>query len=196
MALGVDVFSSFREALEAQTKDLEDGAKRVLVRAGKSLQLAMREQYKSVFKRSNTPQSKGFFNAQKVYVLDATGTLGPAVYVSLGPRKFINVFEDPAVLEAAGNYLVILLPEGARLRFRRITKGNPWGSVWQAIKKYSRIIKVSDGYLIVYRDTGGTEHAIYKLQKTVKTRKLLDFAGAIRATEAQMDTFIKEEFDL
>jgi hypothetical protein len=121
------------------------------------------------FKKSRN--SAGFFKAVSAKAgLSQRGN--PYARVSM-KIKFMEIFQTGGTIK--GNpWLIILLPDGAKLGFKRITKGNPWKSVWESIKSRASLIKVADGILIAYKKNR-TKILIYKLQKSVTVSKKLTF---------------------
>jgi hypothetical protein len=117
--------------------------------------------------------NRGFFKAVKIHNLPAKGTLGPASYVRLGV-PFMRVFTEGDTIRPRGKYLIILLPEGAKLGYQRITRGNPWDRVWRRMQKDAAIIQKSDGNVIAVRRRGQLI-PIYKFQRQVIVKKRLSF---------------------
>ncbi len=66
--------------------------------------------------------------------------------------------------------LWILLPDGERLGFKRIGQGNSWRDL--KAKWGSRIFLHNE--VVVFRDRSGRNYAIYKLQKRVNTRPVIN----------------------
>ncbi len=95
-----------------------------------------------------------------------------AIYVRLSPLLSVHAQES----RLQGNpHLWILLPDGARLGFKRMGSG---GSNWDALKRRygSRLAfaPVGDGHVVLYRHNG-TVSPIYKIQSQVQTKQRIEF---------------------
>ena len=173
-----------REFWRAEVQNLESASKAVTKTAARALKREMRKQLRR-FKKG--PGSNGSFQkAVRIKDKAAKGTLSPASFVSLGV-PFMDVFEEGKTVTGQRN-LVILLPPGARLGFKRISKGNRWDAVWNRIKRKARFVKASDGVVVVYQSQG-REYPIYKFQKSVKVPKKISFYDT---AEAIADTMPRE----
>lgn len=159
-----------REFFASEVKNLESAGRAVVRATARKLKSEAQKQLKT-FKKG--PDSNGSFHkAVKIYDLEPRNDLGPASYVRLGV-PWLDAFEEGKVIQGKSN-LIILLPPGAELGFRRISKGNPWSKIWAKIQSKARVIKVPDGAVVVLKYQGRNV-PIYKLQKQVKAPKKLSF---------------------
>lgn len=172
-----------REFFASEVKNLESASRAVLRSTARRLKREAENQLKT-FKKG--PNSNGSFHkAVKVYDLEPRGSLGPASYVRLGV-PWLDAFEEGKTIRGKSN-LIILLPPGAELGFKRITKGNSWSKVWTKIKSKSRIAEVSDGVVVIF-NYQGRNVPIYKFQLQVKVPKKLSFyETAERLSSAMAD---------
>lgn len=176
-----------KEFWKAEIQNLEAASTAVSRSAARALK---RELGKQLRKFKKGPNSNGSF--QKAITLkdkEAKGLYAPATFISLGV-PFMDVFEEGKTVTGKGK-LIILLPPGERLGFKRITKGNRWNDVWNRIQGKSRIVKVSDGVVILFQHQG-TEHPIYKFQKSVKVPKKLSFYETAEAIADKMPDEIEK----
>lgn len=80
---------------------------------------------------------------------------------------------DPTLIR--GNPRVwILLPDGEKYGFKRISKDNSWDKIRSRHLGELFSIPVSDGVVIVYRRHDGKQIAIYKIQAAVMTRSSIN----------------------
>lgn len=89
--------------------------------------------------------------------------------------SFLSAFSEGKTIRGKST-LIILLPDGERLGFKRVSASNSWASVWQKIKNRARIVGVGDGLVVVY-SRGGRNYAIYKFQKQVTVPKLVSLTA-------------------
>lgn len=166
-----------REFFRATVKDVEAASTAAIRSGGFRLRREIALQLRQ-FKKGKS-SSGAFRKAVGVKFYPASGTRGPASIVRL-KVPFMWVFEEGATLHGNPN-LIILLPDGASLGFRRITKGNPWAKVWNRIKGKARLAKVERGIVVIYR-----ERPIYKIQMAPVTvpRKLSFYKTAEAVAEA------------
>lgn len=170
-----------REFFKSQIKDLEAADRAVLRATAKALQREVRGQLRK-FKRGPTGTG-GFQKAVKVYDLPPRGSLPLANFVRLGV-PFMNVFEEGKTIMGHPN-LIILLTTGAKLGFRRITKGNTWAKVWEGIKDKARLFPVANGTIIAI-EVNGKNVPIYKIQRSVTAPKKLSFFETAERLSAGM----------
>jgi hypothetical protein len=109
--------------------------------------------------------SAAFMRGVKVYEYEN------ASYVRLSP--ILSVHAEPTKLQGNPN-LWILLPDGARLGFKRMGKGFDWDTLKRRYGSRISIISVDDGFVVLYRDNG-TVRPIYKIQSQVQTKQRIDF---------------------
>ncbi|NJK40568.1 MAG: hypothetical protein HC934_02895 [Acaryochloridaceae cyanobacterium SU_2_1] len=157
-----------RDFFRAEIKNIDAASSSAIKIAASALQRETRKQLRANFKKG--PGSSGSFHrAVKIKNLPSKAGLGPAAYVSLGV-PFMRIFEEGGTVRGRSGNLIILLPEGERMGFRRITKGNPWPRVWQRISKAAFVMAKSDGSLVLYRGV-----PIYKIQLQVQLPKKISF---------------------
>ena len=141
-----------RAFFRKEEQNIETASQETLRVAAQSLRRRTIAEIKRQFKagpRSNA----GFFKAVKVHNLKPDLNRGPASYVRLGV-PFMAAFQEGASVSGNEN-LIVLLPGGQALGFRRITPGNRWATVWQTIRKVAKIVPTVDGgQLIVVRQGG------------------------------------------
>jgi hypothetical protein len=157
--------------LRSELKGFEAANKAALRSTAAALKREVTKQLRT-FKKG--PNGNGSFQkAVKVKELPAKGGLPLAEIVRLGV-PFMNVFEEGATVTGKAN-LIILLPKGAALGFRRISKGNTWATVWSRIQSRAKVILVSDGTVIAIVDRTGVTIPIYKIQRQVTVPKKISF---------------------
>jgi hypothetical protein len=179
-----------QQFFDSEVKNLE-GATRIVSRnAARILKREIQKQLKKNFKRGAhpVPQLKGtFFRAVKIYDLDTNldRGLGPASIVRMGV-PWISIFEEGGTVSGKPN-LAILLPDGARFGFKRITKGNPWKKVWQDWGKHLFLVRTRDGTVVVYKHPRlDKNYAVYKFQRRVELPKKLSFYALAEAVGDQV----------
>lgn len=150
-------------------KDLTSATLSAYKVGGEKLAGKVKEELKRQFKRG--ANSAGFSRAISVRAgLSRKGN--PYCRVTM-QVAFMGIHQTGGTITGKP-WLIILTTEGAKLGFKRITKGNSWGKVWSAIRSQSRIVKVADGLVVVYSQ-GDRSVPIYKFQKEVRLRKRLTF---------------------
>jgi hypothetical protein len=166
---------------KAEIQNLEAASKAVSRSAARALKRELGKQLRS-FKKG--PNSNGSFQkAIRLKDKEAKGTLAPASFVSLGV-PFMDVFEEGKTVTGKGS-LIILLPPGEQLGFKRISKGNRWSDVWNRIKGKSRVVKASNGAVVLFKYQN-QEYPIYKFQKSVKVPKKISFYETAEAIANKM----------
>lgn len=180
-----------REFFRVQVGDLSAATRAVLRASARQLKADMTKQMRRSFKRGKNSNGS-FFKGFKIYDLEADATRGPVSYVRQGV-PFLEVFEEGATIRPKGGnkYLIILLSDGEKLGFKRITKGNTWDRVWNKFKKNFKLIKVSDGILILY-SFGGRTTPVYKFVREVRIRKRLNFYDAAEKIANEMPDEIRK----
>ncbi|MGK7895896.1 MAG: hypothetical protein AB4372_20350 [Xenococcus sp. (in: cyanobacteria)] len=93
-------------------------------------------------------------------------------YVRLSP--ILSAHAETKKIRGNSN-LWILLPEGQKRGFKRISPGY-WNSLQTRYGRYLSIVPVSDGHVVLYRSSSGVV-PIYKIQPTVTTKQRIDFYG-------------------
>jgi hypothetical protein len=169
--------------LRAEVRNLEAASALVIKEAARKQKTEVQKQLRKNFKRG--PNSSGsFFKAVKVVNLKPKGALGPAAYVRMGV-PWVKMFQEGGVVEGKP-WLVILLPTGQKMGYRRISKANPWKVVWDKIQRRGgRAIPTADGKLIVV-PSGGAFVGAYKIQRKVQERKRLSFYESAEAIANEM----------
>jgi hypothetical protein len=167
---------------KAQVKNLETATAIGIKTTATKLKNETKKQLRQQFNVRNS----SFAKSVKVYNLSARGALGPASYVRLG-IPWIGIFEEGGEVTGKSN-LLILLPEGAKLGFKRIKPGQ-WGAFWERNRANLFTKKVSDG-TIVYFKKEEKVYPIYKFQKSVNLRKRLSFYETAEALSDEMADLI------
>lgn len=109
--------------------------------------------------------SSAFARGVKIYEFkDAT-------YVRLSP--ILSTHATPTTMQGNPN-IWILLPDGARLGFKRMGKGFNWDTLRRRYGSRLSFAPVGDGHVVLYRDRGSV-YAIYKIQSAVKTKQRIEF---------------------
>ena len=151
-----DVF--FDEEIEA----IAVNSKAIALSAAEELYEDVRRQIRRNFNNPSSAFSKGI----KIHEYDK------AVYVRLSP--ILSSHARPTNIQGSPN-LWILLPDGARLGFKRMGAG---GYNWNTLKaRYGsrlRFVPVSDGHVVLYRHYTSVV-PIYKIQNTVQTKQRIEF---------------------
>ena len=167
----------FRSAVQ----NLSAASEAVVKSRAEALKRVTQAELKSNFKRR--------VGGVKVYPLPPRGDLGPAAYVSVKPQ-FLRLFEDGGTVQSKGKLLVILLPEGARLKFKRPGKGG-WGRIWAANQHRFRLVPANGGYLVLCRVSKRREVPVYFLGRQATVRKRLNFGANAAKLGAGMDVEIQ-----
>jgi hypothetical protein len=158
---------AIKQYFAAQVKNLETATAIAIKTTAQKLGAETKRQLRT-FKRG-PGASGGFQKAVKVYNLPQSGARGPASYVRLGV-PWIGIFQEGGTV--TGN-LIILLPEGAKLGFKRIKKG-----AWDLFVRQqgANIVpkKVGTAVIIFFKKNKSLV-PIYKIQKSVRLPKKLTF---------------------
>ncbi|MFM6134020.1 MAG: DUF6441 family protein [Sphaerospermopsis kisseleviana] len=162
-----------RDFFAAEIKDLQTATRAVIKASARQFKQEIQKQVRTNFKRG-TFSNGSFFKAFKIYDLNADVVRGPASYVRAGV-PFLHIFTTFNTITAKGDNLAILLPEGEKIGFRRISKGNTWTRVFSQYGKYMRIFNTKGGGKLIAYDYGGKLTPVYLLIKRVRLRKRLDF---------------------
>ena len=110
-------------------------------------------------------RQSAFFKGVKIYEFDE------ASYVRLSP--ILSNHTRSTTLAGSPN-LWILLPDGARLGFKRISKGFNWDTLRRRYGTRISFAPVGDGHVVLYRDRGSV-YPIYKIQNSVQTKQRIEF---------------------
>jgi hypothetical protein len=94
-----------------------------------------------------------------------------ASYVRLSP--ILSAHAQKIKIEGNPN-LWILLPDGARLGFKRIGKGFSWTELKRRYGSRLSFVPVSDGSVVLFRSNSGFV-PIYKIQRSVETTQRIEF---------------------
>lgn len=95
-----------------------------------------------------------------------------AVYVRLSP--ILSSYAQDSKIEGSPN-LWILLPDGARLGFKRIGAGFNWDVLKRRYGTKLSFVVVNDGTVVLYRLPSGAVKPIYKLQHSVNREAMIEF---------------------
>jgi hypothetical protein len=151
----------FRSAVQG----LEAASSAVIASRAQQLKTITQGELKSRFKRK--------VGGVSVKNLPANGRYGAAAYISVKP-KFLSVFQDGGTITAKGQFLAVLLPEGARLKFPRVGKKG-WAAVYQKYKDRFSIVRSGDGWLVLAKVGKNRQVGVYFLTRTVEEKKRLNF---------------------
>lgn len=172
---------------EDEARSLASATRAALGSAARKLQREAESQIRRNFKpRSKT---KGSFGSIKSYDLATSSR------VSIKPG-YLQAFAEGKTIRGKPT-LIILLPDGERLGFKRISRSNSWLSVWQRIHKKARLAGVGDGLVVLYRHRGRSL-PIYKFQKQTTTPKLISLGAKAKALADEIPDSINnfmEKFD-
>ncbi len=143
--------------------------KAIAVESKAIAQRAAEELYQDVqrqIRRNFNNKSAAFSRGIKIHEFD------DAIYVRLSP--ILSSHAQSTELQGNPN-LWILLPDGARLGFKRM---GSYGITWDALKRrYGsrlRFVRVSDGHVLLFRSARGVV-PIYKIQTSVRTKQRIKF---------------------
>lgn len=92
------------------------------------------------------------------------------------------------------NSLIVLLPDGERLGFKRISPNNTWQEVWRRIQKKCNLASANDGIVVLF-NYQGKKHPIYKFQKAVKAPKLLSIQQTATKLEIELPQKINQQME-
>jgi hypothetical protein len=162
-----------KQYLAATVKNYETASNLVVQKSATRLKQVTAAELKK-FKRGKGSRGN-FHKAVKQYDFKVSGARGPASYVRLGV-PWINIFEEGGTVTGKKGALIILLPTGDALGFKRV-KPNGWQRIWNSIKHQAVVIPQPDGYLIgIKQGKGQKPILIYKIQRgSVKVPKKLNF---------------------
>lgn len=146
---------------ETRAIAVESGA--IARRAAEKLRDDVQRQIKENFKNP----SAAFMRGVKVYDADD----GSGSYVRLSP--ILSAHAEPVEIKGNPN-LWILLPDGARLGFKRIDKGFNWDVLKRRYGTKLSFVAVADGHIVLYRSPQGVK-PIYKIQSVVKSKQRIKF---------------------
>lgn len=133
--------------------------------AARLLEAEVKRQIKTSF--SNP--SKAFINGVKVYDFDNSSI------VRLSP--ILSAHAEAKTIKS-DKYLWILLPDGARNGFRRISPGFNWTTIKRRYGTRLSIVAVDNGHVVLFRQSSGQIVPIYKLQPSVNQSQKIEFYEA------------------
>ena len=110
--------------------------------------------------------SAAFLRGVKTYEFDRGS------YVRLSP--ILSAHAEPNKIQGNPN-LWILLPDGARLGFRRIGREFNWSTLKRRYGNRLSFIRVGDGHVVLYRTPKGQVKPIYKIQTSVENKQRIEF---------------------
>lgn len=164
----------FRSAVQ----NLEAASEAVVKTRAAELKTEGQRQLRKAFKRKIGGVSVRYFPPR--------GGLGPAAFVSIKPA-FLEGFETGGTISGR---LVVLLPTGAKLGFKRPGKRG-WSAIWGKHKRDFRLTPSQSGIVVLYRTNGQTV-PVYLITAQVTQPKRLDFyAAAARIGKGMADDIQK-----
>lgn len=171
----------------------EDEARRLKAASRAAIRSAARQlgtEAESQIRRNFKPKSRtNSFGSIKRYDLPNSSR------ISLKPG-YLEAFSEGKTIRGKPT-LIILLPDGERLGFKRISRTNSWDSIWQRIHKKARLVGVGDGVVVLYQHQGKS-YPIYKFQKQTTAPKLISLKAKAEALAETMPDSINnfmENFD-
>ena len=147
----------FEREIAAISRDSRDRSHN----AASELERELRRQLRRSFGSSNAAFNGGI----KLYQFDS------ASYVRLDP--LLSQHAKPQKISGSPK-LWILLPDGARLGFKRIGKDFSWRNLQRRYSTNLSFVPVADGHVVLFRWRGKTS-AIYKIQAQTQTSRRLKF---------------------
>lgn len=121
-------------------------------------------------RRNFSNPTTAFMKGVKVYHFETSSYVRLASPLLSGFAKNITISGNPN--------LWILLPDGAKLGFKRIGKGFRWSDLKRRYSSRLRFVKVADGSVLLYRTPTGEVKPIYKLQTAVDRKQKIEFFEA------------------
>lgn len=177
--------ANLKKFFEAARQDARSAAQIVVRESGQLLKNEIKKQLKANFKAGK--DSRGFFKAVSIYDYTKPENDKPTVYVrpAIG---FMHVFETGEPIAAKNRNLIFLLPDGKKLGFPKVSKGNPWNKIFEQFGKRFKIAKAKNGNgFVVLINANGATYAIYKIQERVKLSKRLDLYASAKKIASTMD---------
>ena len=144
-----------------EIKAIATSSRAIARAAAEELYYDVQRQIRQNFRNPSTAFVKGL----RIYEFDN------ASYVRLSP--ILSSHAHSTKLQGNPN-LWILLPDGARLGFKRMGKGFNWDTLRRRYSTRLSFAPVGDGYVVLYRDRGSV-HPIYKIQNNVQTKQRIEF---------------------
>jgi hypothetical protein len=155
---------------KSSIKNLEAASQAVVNSRVKEFKGEIQSQLKTRFKRK--------VGGVRVTELPPKPNLGPAAYVSIKPA-FLSIFEEGGTVTGQNGYLVVLLPEGKKLKFTRPGKRG-WAAIWATNQNRLRLVPAGSNYLVLCRVSRTKEVPVYLLTKKVNLPKRLSFNEAAK----------------
>jgi hypothetical protein len=146
----------------------DEQIKAIAVDSRSTASLAARELQEDVYRqirRNFRNPSAAFMRGVKVEEYET------AAYVRLSP--ILSVHAKPTKLEGSPN-LWILLPDGARNGFKRLSKSFTWDFIKRRYGTRLSFVPHGDGHVVLYRSPNGVV-PIYKIQPLVITKQRIEF---------------------
>ncbi len=131
-----------------------------------SLAEQLQEDVLRQIRRNFSNPTTAFAKGVKVYHFET------ASYVRLNP--LLSSFAQDVTISGKPK-LWILLPDGAKLGFRRIGRGFNWSDLKRRHGNRLRFVKVTGGSVLLYRTPAGDVKPIYKLQRSVDRKQKIEF---------------------
>ena len=146
----------------------------------------LQEEILSEIRRNFHNATAAFRSGVKVYDFEN------ASVVTLSP--LLSSFAQPQKIQGSPN-LWILLPEGAKLGFRRLGNGFGWSDLKRRYGKRLSFVPVSDGHVVLFRTNRGQVKPIYKIQSAVNREQKIDWHGAINKVAQEFELDVMEAGD-
>jgi hypothetical protein len=156
-----DVSSQVSRFFDLEIKAIAVESRAIAHQAARELQRDVMRQIRRNFRNPSAAFSRGV----KVYEYES------AAYVRLSP--VLSSHAQSTKLQGNPN-LWILLPDGARLGFKRLGKGFDWNTLKRRYGSALSFVAVRDGHVVLYRHNG-VVRPIYKLQSAVTTKQRIEF---------------------
>ena len=153
--------SNVDQFFNSEVKAIATDSKAIANDAAEELYQDVRRQIRQNFGNPSTAFSKGI----KIHEFDS------AIYVRLSP--ILSSHARSTNLRGNPN-MWILLPDGARLGFKRIGKGFNWSTLKRRYGSQLSFAPVADGHVVLYRYQGKAV-PIYKIQREVTTKQRIEF---------------------
>lgn len=152
---------SVHQFFDEQSRSIAVDSKAIANRAARELQ---EDVYRQIRRNFRNP-SAAFMRGVKVYEYETVS------YVRLSP--ILSVHAERNKLQGSPN-LWILLPDGAKLGFKRIGKGFSWDDLKRRYGTRLSFVAVDNGHVVLYRNNGVVS-PIYKIQSQVETKQRIEF---------------------
>ena len=154
--------SKIDKFFDEEIKEISVESRAVASRAAYELQADIQRQ----IRRNFINPSLAFMRGVKVAEFES------ASYVSLSP--ILSSYAENTTIQGSPN-LWILLPDGARLGFKRIGAGFNWDVLKRRYGTKLSFVVINDGTVVLYRLPSGAVKPIYKLQHSVNREQKIEF---------------------